>query len=478
MLDVQEIKRKTIRGAIGYALRTLALQGIGFVATVLLGFFLTPTEFGIFFIVSAIVGLFTFLSDVGLAAALVQKQEQPTIGELRTTFTVQQALAIGIFLLIVLCTPIWRTRGLDQTGIYLLYALGFSFVLASIKTIPSILLERKLEFGKLVWPQIFENLAFYGIVVFLAWRGLGIQSYTYGVLVRGVVGILVLAKLQWWPIGLAFELPALRRLLKFGAKFQLNDLLARIKDDLLVVVLAGMVGPQNMGYVSWAKRWSMFPYQLGVNSMLAVVFPSFSRLQENPSALKKAVEKAMFFISLGVFPLLAIMCGVADPILHLLPKYSKWLPALPSLYLFSINIAWSAVSTPLTNTLNAIGAIDKTLKLMIMWTVLGWVLTPALVYVMGYNGVALASAVIAPTSFIAIRMLKQILSIDFVDIVWRQLAASLIVFGFLYQSRHFLSSSYLNVGGAIILALLSYIVLIYLFGSKKIVFELKGLFTK
>jgi len=475
MTDLQEVKRKTIQGALGYALRTLALQGIGFAATIALGYFLTPEEFGVFFIVSAIVGLFTFLSDVGLAAALVQKSEPPSVAELRTTFTVQQGLAVLIFLLLLLLTPIWRTRGLTDEGLWLLYALGFSFILASLKTIPSILLERKLEFGKLVWPQIAENIAFYGLVVFLASRGMGVQSYTYGVLLRGVVGFLVIAKLQWWPIGFDLQIPALKKLLHFGVKFQVNDLLARIKDDLLVVVIAGIVGPQNMGYVSWAKRWSMFPYQLGVNSMLSVVFPSFSRLQDNPMALKKAIEKAVFFISLGVFPLLAILCGLAEPALLLIPRYEKWLPALPSFYLFALNIGWSAVTTPLTNTLNAVGMIDKTLRLMVMWTVLGWVLTPLFVWWFGFVGVALASAVIAPTSLLAVRLLKKSVQVNFFDAVWRQMSAAGAVFLALFLLREHLSDSLLQVVFAGFLSIGAYVAFMFLFGKNKVLAELHSL---
>ena len=102
MIDVQEIRHKSIKGVISYAFRTLALQAIGFVATLLLGYYLTPSDFGIYFIVTSVISIFTFLSDIGLAAALVQKKEEPTVLELRTTFTVQQILAFTIFGLIIL----------------------------------------------------------------------------------------------------------------------------------------------------------------------------------------------------------------------------------------------------------------------------------------------------------------------------------------------------------------------------------------
>ena len=428
MTDVYEIRRKSIAGVFGYALRTIFLQIIGLVATALLGYYLNPEEFGIYFIVTAVVGLFTFLSDIGLAAALVQKKDEPTTDDLRTTFTVQQGLAVLIFVVVVALTPLWKTQhGLGQEGIWLLYALAFSFLLASLKTIPSILLERRLEFNKLVLPQIFENLVFYATTVILAAQGFGVRSYTVAVLLRGVVGIIVMYFLQRWQIGFAFSRTSFRALLKFGAKFQLNDLLARLKDDLFIVVLARFIPAAEMGYISWAKRWSMYPYQVSVNSVMAVTFPTYSRLQEHKEILKRAIEKSLFFIALVIFPVLAGMSITAMPLLEMIPRYIKWAPALPSLYFFSVNIAWAAISTPLTNTLNAIGKIDSTLKLMVMWTALTWTLTPVAIILFGFTGVALASAVIACSSVVTVYMVKKYVPIEVLPQVWRQTVASLVL---------------------------------------------------
>lgn len=476
MVDIQEIRHKSIKGVVSYALRTLALQAIGFVATLLLGYYLSPEDFGIYFIVTSVISVFTFLSDIGLAAALVQKKDDPTVSELRTTFTVQQLLAFLIFGLVIVLSPIWKTHnGLNQDGVLLLYALGFSFVLASMKTIPSILLERKLEFGKLVFPQIVENVLFYTTAVILAAKGFGVRSYTYAVIIRSLAGVVTIYLLQAWPVGLAFSKQALRGLLRFGVKFQLNDFIARLKDDLFIVVLARFLPAAEMGYISWGKRWSMFPYQFSVNSVMAVTFPTFSRLQDHPDKLKRGIEKSLFFVTLVIFPVLAGLSVMALPLTNILPKYQKWQPALPSLYFFCVNIAWAAISTPLTNTLNAIGKIDKTLKLMVMWTVLTWTVTPVAVYLFGFTGVAVASAIVASTSLVTVWMLRKHVRIDFLDQVWRQLAGSLTMAGVLYLFRAYWEGSIVllilaaGVGAAIYVATLA------AFGHKKLLFELRSL---
>jgi O-antigen/teichoic acid export membrane protein len=55
-------------------------------------------EFGVFAIVSAIINFLVYFSDIGLAAALIQKKERPTETDLRTTFLVQQILVLAIII--------------------------------------------------------------------------------------------------------------------------------------------------------------------------------------------------------------------------------------------------------------------------------------------------------------------------------------------------------------------------------------------
>jgi O-antigen/teichoic acid export membrane protein len=476
MADFNTLKQKSVSGVVSYSFRTIALYLIAVGATAILSAYLSPEDFGIYFVVTSLIGLFTFLSDVGLAAALVQKKQTPTIAEQRTTFTVQQILAVTIFLLAVGLTPFWvRYWGPDKQGLELIYVMAFSFILASFKTVPSILLERKLDFHKLVIPQVVEQICFYTIAVVLAIKGYGVRSFTIAVLVRGFVGVITIYLIQSWQIGFALSKQALSGLINFGAKFQLNDLLARLKDDLYIVVLSKFLSAGEMGYIGWAKRWSMFPYQFSVNSVVAITFPTYSRLQEHKPQLKKAIEKSLYFISLIIFPVLMGMIAIARPLIEIVPQYHKWLPALPSLYLFCINIGWAAMSSPLTNTLNAIGQINKTLKLMIMWTGLTWALTPLGLKWFGFSGVALVSALVATTSLATIYMVKQVIDLRFLDQIWRQLIASIIMGTVLITFSNYWSQSFIWLGLGVLLGVIIYMAILSLLGLKRVMHELMTL---
>ncbi len=439
-----------------------------FVATFLLTIFLSPAEYGIFFVVSAVVNFLIYFSDIGLAAALIQKKDQIEEADLVTTFTIQQFLVFGLTTIsLLLSRSISNFYNLSPSGLWLFRSLIIAFFLSSFKTIPSIKLERNLDFSKLVIPQIVENTTFYAVAVFLAWRNFGVMSFTYAVLARGISGLITIYCLAPWKPKIGLKKVSAKKLLSFGIPFQLNSLLALIKDDFLTVFLGKILPLTQIGYLGWAQRWALFPLRMFMDSINKVTFPAYARLQAQHQSLKKAIEKSLFFIGLFIFPMIIGLVATAPAFVRLIPKYQKWEPALIALILFAINGLWSSISTTLTNTLAAVGQIKLNLKLMVMWTTLTWIFTPLLVYKFGYNGAALASALVACTSVVAIILVKKVVSISVASNTLPALFSALVM-GVVAGSLSFRINSLTYLFLLIFLSAILYIVLILFFQGNKL----------
>ncbi|HEX8965031.1 MAG TPA: oligosaccharide flippase family protein, partial [Patescibacteria group bacterium] len=134
-LDIASVTRRSIQGVFALVTRTLFIQIISFIVNFLLTIFLTPEIFGIYYVVSAVIAFLSYFSDIGLAAALIQKKEALTPEDLKTTFTIQQILVISAVGLALIATP-WINRfyGLRQGGEFLLFSLIIAFFLSSLKT--------------------------------------------------------------------------------------------------------------------------------------------------------------------------------------------------------------------------------------------------------------------------------------------------------------------------------------------------------
>lgn len=467
-IDTQTIKRKSFFGVVALTSRTFVLQIISLVSTFILTILLDPESFGIFFIVTAVVNFLNYFSDIGLAAALIQKKEEPTRVDLVTTFTIQQILVVSaVFIALFSSSWVARFYGFDESGLFLFRALAISFMLSSLKTIPSVLLERKLEFQKLVPSQIVETTSFYITAILLAWLGFGVASFAWAALVRGITGTITLYLIAPWRPGFNLNKKSAKSLLKFGLPFQTNSFLALMKDDLLTVFLGKILPFAQVGYIGWAKKWAEIALRLIMDNIIRVTFPTYARLQHDHKLLAKAIEKSLLFLALFTFPIAIGMMFVVRPLIDFLPRYIKWEPALFSFYLFTISAILATLSSPLVNALNALGKVKYTFYLMVMWTTLTWALIPVFISYFGFNGVAIASLLIGLTSFVPLYFLRKVTQFSFLKQMMRPGLATLCMGVVLFIVMALIHESKLQIMLSIGLGIITYSIATYiLMGSE------------
>ena len=441
-INLETVKSRAVKGVVILTGRTFFLQAIALVSQLLLFAYLGTYEFGVFAIVSAIINFLVYFSDIGLAAALIQKKEEPSQTDLRTTFFVQQTLILIVIGITVALTPFFVQKySLTSDGQMLLYALALSLLFSSLKSIPSVLLERKLEFIKLVFPQILEQTIYYVVLVLLAMKGMGLKSFTFAVLARGITGLVAIYILQPWKPGIAFSRETLKGLFKFGVPYQVNTFLATFKDDGITLILGGILGPVGVGILSFAQKLARIPLTFFMDTVTRVTFPAFSRMQDAPDHLERSVTRSIFFICFLVFPSLVGIVILAPILVAVVPKYNHWTPALIPLMFISLNFFFAAATTQLTNLLNAIGKIKITFYLMIMWTALSWILIPFLAMKFGVIGASVGYALVGASSIIAIIIARKHVKFSLTNSMVKPLVGAAVMGIILFIVRGFLSVS-------------------------------------
>lgn len=467
-----QVKQKSITSVIALTARTIFLQLINIVGYFIITVFLERKEFGVFILVSAIVDILGYFSDIGLAAALIQKKDKPSLKEIRSTFTIQQLLVFIIILILLFISPvIKKIYNLNGEGMFLLYSFAFAFFFSSLKTIPSVLLERKLEFNKIIIPQFIETIVFNLIVVLFAWKGFGLTSYSLAIILRAIFGTITLYLLAPWSIGFNFSFNVLKKLLHFGIPYQFNSLLAVVKDKIMILLLGIMLGSEGVALIGWAEKWATTPLRYLLDNTIKVAFPAFARLQHDKNRLKIAIEKTLYFLMVFLLPSLTGIALLGKPIISLVPRLIKWQPALIPLYLYCLASVGGVIAVFVTTIFNAVGKIKTTFKLMIFWTILTWALTPFLAWKLNAVGVALAILIVNFSSIIGIFILLKFIKINFFQQLSGPIAATIIM---LFTNLLIQKWLPINISGILIIIIsgvLVYTLFLILFDRKKIINE-------
>src|SRR3989338_1559655 len=235
--DMSTVARRSAHGILALVSRTFLLNVVSFASSLIIFSILTASDVGIYTAVVAIQRIISFFTDIGFGAALVQKREELKEEDLTTSFTVQLFLTLSVVAtVLVLSSSILSFFHLNAVAGRLLIVLVLSIVFSSFKTIPSILLERKIEFQKLVIPQMTESIVFNVILITI---------YFY---------------ISPWKVRLGLNKSSLTHL-KFGFAYQMKNVLATVKDDLLTVLLTKFLSFAEIGYIGFAQRLSFFVFR-------------------------------------------------------------------------------------------------------------------------------------------------------------------------------------------------------------------------
>ncbi len=474
-LSLSELKRRIKSSFISLTARQIALRAIGFLTiNIILARVLPVDTLGVFNIATAVISFFAFFSDVGLGASLIQKKDEITSEDIKTTFTIQQALVAILSVIIIVAAPVLASfYNLDESGVWLIRILGVCFFLTSLKVVPSVMLERRLNFKPLVGVEILETLIFNGLLIALVFSNFGLWAFTIASFSRSFIGVIAIYIVAPVKVGIGIDRISAKGLLSFGVPFQLNSLLSLAKDRLVPLVVAKIIGSSGVGYVTWSQSLALLPLEI-MNVVIRITFPAFSRLQEDKENLSRLVEKSLFITALLVYPILFGIGAILPSLVEYVVS-QKWQPAVFSFYLFAFSTYWAVISTTFTNTLNAIGQIKVTLKLMVMWTALTWVLTPILSILVGYQGVALSSFLISFSSVLTIVYIKKFLAVKVLNAVVLPTLASALMGGLVYLFSAYFVREIFTLIIAILIGVLSYALLIFIFGKEKIIADVKSL---
>jgi PST family polysaccharide transporter len=383
------------------AARWLALahtlrHALHFATLLLLARWLAPEVFGLFGLIAVVSGTALVLAEVGLGAALIQR-EGLQADDLHTSFWT------GLFAGAVLTAAVAAAAGpiaafFEVPALELPLQVGsLTFLAMGALQVPGALLQRELDFRGLAAAEVSAQLGFSLCAVALAAKGFGIWSFVVARLVSDALHTGVAFRASGYRPRARFRRDSLRGLLGFGitivALRSVNHLAANL-DRLIIGKLAGAAA---LGLYGMAYQTIRIPEQHVSQSVKRLLFPAFSRLQGQPERLARHYLTLVGSVSLLAFPMAAgIALVYPDFVALCLP--AAWEPTTPLVRVLALGGALYAVGGTIGLASWSVGRPDVDLRLACLRLVLLSVLLGGCAR-FGALGVACAVSVYAVVTF-------------------------------------------------------------------------------
>jgi O-antigen/teichoic acid export membrane protein len=363
------LRRKAKLGAIILVVRMVALQLMILGGDIYLRRLLEPADFGVFAIAQFALLFFVYFGDAGLGGALIQQKAEPSQVELSSIWCFQMLVSVALMVVVSLGAPyilrIWPD--LPPNCVWLLRALSLDLVLTAARVVPTMLMERHLQYGRLSLLEVFLTVPFYGAAIILARMNLGVMALVGAVLVQGLFGVVGAYVMRPWKPSLVIDKTALRPILRFGAAYQVKNIIGFLCGAITPVYAGHALGQRQLGLIDWAQRTAYFPLRL-VETMSRVSFPLFSRLQDDRQAIAVALERSIQICSMGTLFFVGLVFGMGPNIVGVVYT-DKWLPALPLFYVYAAGIAFGFLTPLVAPLLDATGRPQVNARFSIGWTV-------------------------------------------------------------------------------------------------------------
>lgn len=411
------LAKETAQALAWVALIAMFKKMIGFITQIILAKILVPADFGLLAIGLLVISSMEIFSNLGLGSTLIYRKDDSHYTAANTAFILLPLVAFILFLIAYFSASYVALFFNNEAVKPIIQVLALMFVISSFGTVPSTLIEKELEFKKKILPETVPILGYACTALWLAINGYGIWSLVYGQIVSTVLAVGLIWFVSDWRPTFTFDLNTARVLFSYGKHFMGASIVIFLISNIDNAVVGRVLGMEALGFYTIAYTISNLPATQLTYLVGRVMFPTYSKLQDDRIALKSAYLRTLKYVSILSIPAAFGMFIIAFDFVGVVLG-SKWLPAVPALQILCIYGLLRSIAATTGSIFQSIGRAEilfrtSALQLLFMMCLIGPLTTK-------YGIVGTSLSLVFPMSIITIiqtYFVKSLLNINTKEII-------------------------------------------------------------
>ena len=336
-------------------------QAIQYSVSFIMAAILAPELFGLLGMAMVFAGFAKNLANLGFRPVIIQRRDVDK-KLLSTLFWINSAFAGLMSLGLAILSPVLSWSYQDERVWPIMAVLALTIFINSFATIPSALLQRKLEFSKLAIREIGAAVVSGVVGISMALMGTGVWALVSATVSTSIANVLFLNLAEPFRPEWTIDKKRLMESVNFGINitgFGVFNYFSRAVDVLIIGI---MLGPVSVGLYSLALRFMNMPRDSITSVVTRVLFPKMAKTQEDDSRLARFYTRSIHAVSLAAFPMMFGISSVADSFVRCLLN-SSWDEAIPIIQILAPIGAMNAVTVVSNQVYLAKGQSSLMLKL-------------------------------------------------------------------------------------------------------------------
>jgi len=346
----------------------LGLDIVQFLVSIILARLLDPSEFGLIGMLNIFLAISQSIMASGFGSALIQKIDADETDK-SSIFYFNLVISIILATLLFLGAPIISQFYGQEILTPMTRVLSLKLIINAFGLIQTAILSKKLDFKNQMKIGLISAITSGVIGIFFAYRGYGVWSLVVQSLTYSFVSVILLWTFSAWKPSLSFSFSSLKSMSKLGSSLLITGLLNTFFHNFYNSFIGKAFSSAQLGFYSKATTISTAFTSITSHSILRVIFPALSPLQNEDYKLKDAFKKTTRLSMFLNIPMMIGLSIIANPLILVLLT-EKWSQSIQYLQLLSFfGIFYSIINLNLnilkikakSNQLVVLQSIEKAL---------------------------------------------------------------------------------------------------------------------
>jgi len=308
-------------------------QAIRFLVTLILARILAPDDYGLLAMATVVTGLAEVLRNFGLSKVIIQRK---VVGEelLSSLFFVNVVIGCLLVVGLIGIGPVFSCVYADERVARLITALSLPLLFNALGQVYYSLLLRRMAFSRLALVDWINATVQGATSIGLALCGWGVWGLVWGIVAASAVRNLLLHFFCRWRPRATFRWSEVRAVSGFAANAFGYSIVSYFTLNADSAIIGAVFGSELLGFYSLGYG-TVLKLPLSLFAVLGhVLFPVFSRMQDNHGRLKATYLRALSGVMFLAFPAVLGLVVLAEPFVGV-ALGKKWLPIVPIICLLS-----------------------------------------------------------------------------------------------------------------------------------------------
>jgi len=327
----EDLKSHSISGGFNTIVAQVISFTINMSTTVILARLLTPEDYGLVAMVTAVTGFVSIFKDMGLSAAIIQKPKIDQ-SQVSSVFWINCLVSLGIAIIIALASSLLATFYNEERLFNITLVFAASIFLTGLSLQHNALMKRQMKFKMLSILNIICAFASLATGLLLAWQGFGYWAIVATTICPPLYYTIALWIVCDWRPDLTLKTANTKSILKFGAGLTGFDLVNYFSRNMDNVLIGKYAGSNALGIYSKAYQLLMLPITQLRDPLNTVALPALSNLQNDKWKYNYFFRRYLFTLAFFSMPVV-VFCAVFSKEIITIILGESWVKAS---YVFQI----------------------------------------------------------------------------------------------------------------------------------------------